>query len=174
MARSRKFYTLRHRIPIHSYWVDYPFFDFYILKLRRAYKRGHAHLGVGVRGAGLACTRLSYKFAYTNKLLTAYSLPFRHPWYNLSSTFKKHFTISNTLTPTAKLLPFETLEESQDLPEDFNIEMALIMQTKWVDLDYYDLSLWMNDCCYDNLTVNIVNNNKLVLASFYWLGLSTF
>lgn len=68
-------------------------------------------------------------------------MPFRHPSYNLSSTFKKYFTIPLTLTPAAKLLPFTELEDGQNLYEDFNIDLVLISEAKWVDVEAYDLSL---------------------------------
>lgn len=79
MARSRRISFLKYRTPLHSFNVELPFFDVYILRLRRAYKRGHTRLGVGIHGAGALGQHLKANFLLYDRKLKLYAVPFRHP-----------------------------------------------------------------------------------------------
>lgn len=87
MARSSS-WALTHREPLHSYWVEDPFFSFGLVRFRRAMLAGHKRLGWGVVGLQFAHYKLRRRFNRRAYTLFPYAIPFTNSLWNVSTTFK--------------------------------------------------------------------------------------
>lgn len=170
MGRFRYVKNWKIRTDIESYNVDYPFFEFLNLKIRRAFKMRLANWGFAVRGAAFYYYFLKTKKTRSYILSFVNKAKFNNPLKNISTTFKYDLSLPEYFVKSKDLIFYKQDSEFEYLEDEFRMQIFLLYDAKFIDYRDWMFSFYPfiegcdinNECLFFNIF--FVKSSLLMLA----------